>query len=531
MAASAEAAARIGGQNRLAAGADWAPWLAGIAGYLLSLPGHLSFHSFLTGDLGASLASTQLASRHMAGVDFAFPYGPLTLWLQQIAVALAGGRGPWGLAALEGLSTLGFAAAARMAIRRLRLGGIACGLLAIAALDVGRLAWAPVYSLESAAIAWAVVLYACNRPRGALMAGIVGAMLKPSMSVLLCAFWVGAWAANPSGHGRARKFTWLLGLPALVGIGMGALLTAHFGPHAMARLLSPAAGARNYRALGYSFFSRRYNPLLVAGANWKYFLGTPPMAWLLCTLGLGVLLVERVRRKGMGPRETASAACLLGTLAFIGGFYAHTLSFQYYLCLPLLGLALLPWAPRVAPWTLLLVGLSLAGNFTGMRDAATAWRQQRRSASTAGLWARPSEQMEWSALTQRDPPSAPPLFLGLGSPEALFPQYGPVWHGYMVEGEATPRVLADLGLRAAHASCVAIAPGWWPNHAPQAVEAARQRQPVEPGTLFTLYGCAGAAKHGSSNPANRAASSREERWGARAPSERARCAARSRADR
>src|SRR6185437_13826959 len=152
-------------------------------------------------------------------------------------------------------------------------------------------------------------------------------------------------------------------------------------------------------------------------------------------------------------RWWAGVACLLGTLAFIFGFYAHRLSFHYYISLPLIGLAVAPRRRAVAVWA--VAGLTLLGMMTGIRDEVGAWQSEARSAATAGLWATAGQRAQWAAMAGQRP-----LLLGMGSPEALFPALGPVWHGYMVEGQATPAVLAELDRRVAAGGCIAIAPGW-----------------------------------------------------------------------
>jgi len=213
-----------------------------------------------------------------------------------------------------------------------------------------------------------------------------------------------------------------------------------------------------------------------------------------CILLAGVLIwTWPVRER---TRWFAAACCGLGTLAFISAFYSWKESYCYYCTLPLIGLAVLPvhgGGARRALWhwgAAGLAGLALLGTFSQAREAFRLWRDAGPNAATAGLWATPAEAAAWRQFTAENPPSLQPLLLsGSGAPEAIFPQYGPPWHGFLYPGEATPHELAELGERAARTRCLAYAPGL---SLPEALlRPALALRPVATGILFATYGCNG----------------------------------------
>lgn len=116
---------------------------------------------------GSNLSATLLArAGQRPNLDFGFPFGPLTLALQQAAVAVIP-QGPYAMAALTMVGTLLFGWGASWGIRRLRLAWAPALLVWAATLTVsvaGR--WEPVYALEAAALLWALLLFAAAERAG-----------------------------------------------------------------------------------------------------------------------------------------------------------------------------------------------------------------------------------------------------------------------------------------------------------------------------------------------------------------------------
>lgn len=456
----------------------------GVTAVGLSLPARLALRLYFSADAGSNLSATLLArAGQRPNLDFGFPFGPVTLALQEAALALMP-RGPYAMAALTMVGTLAFAAGASWAIRRQRLSWAPALLLWTATATVGVSGlWEPVYALESAALLWAIVLFAAGSTGVALAACVLAALLKPSMGVVLGALLLAAVAGRRAWHELVA--------PLLTAVALTGTLLAVYGVRGFGRLALPLAGARDYSRSHYAFFSRHGNPFLVPGAHAGLYLGTPLGAWGIATLALlAALVLLRPRPFKTESRWWAAAACALGTLAFIAAFYSWQGSYWYYCTLPLAGLAVLPWPARRWLHAALatLAALALLGTLTAVRADLHLWRTARPSVLTAGLWAEPAEAAQWRAFTQAHPPGARPLFLtGSGAPEALFPAYGPAWHGFLYPGEATAAELQSLAARAAAAHCIAYAPGMV---LPEAAQAALRRlRPVRQGTLFDTYGC------------------------------------------
>jgi hypothetical protein len=488
----------------------WARWLplgAAAAGGLLSLPQRMSFLLFLRSDQGATLAATVLANAgRQPNLDFGYPFGPLSLAPQQAFLKLAG-NGPWAMTALTLLATLAFGAGAAWAIDALAL-DLAPALLLSAATLVAAITclWSPVYGLEAAGLLWTVTLLAAGRRAPALAVCAATALTKPSMAVVVGAILTaeGIWRIlrQPRG-GRARAVARWLALPLAWTTALGGALLLWYGPAGFWRLALPLRGAANYKAVHFSFFSRADNPFFIPGMRLGYYLGSPLLAWsgaelaLLAALGL---TWRRVRAEDDdGARWAAAAACGLGTLAFVCGFYSWQVSYANYATLPLIGCAL--WGARADSRRLraglaALAGLAVLGTFSVGRDDVARWRHQRRSPVTAGLWATPAEAGAWKRFAAAHPPGTHPLLLiASGSPEAIFPAYGPPWHAYLYYGEATRREMAALRRRAAKAGCAAV---FTIPDTPEGAVVPELGPAGTPNVLFTPYGCGPGGRAGGS---------------------------------
>ena len=92
------------------------PCLAWLSGMIVSLPAHAGLVPYLLQDPGANLAATIMANQGaIANRDFAFPYGPLTLALQQLSLKLIS-NGPAAMTVLQFAAALAFTLAVRAPI-------------------------------------------------------------------------------------------------------------------------------------------------------------------------------------------------------------------------------------------------------------------------------------------------------------------------------------------------------------------------------------------------------------------------------
>lgn len=482
----------------------WAglPLAAGVGGALLSLPLRADFHNLLAGDASASLAATLLARSGQWG--FSFPYGPLILAVQRLSLWLPGS--PARAFTLLGLfASFALAMVAAGFIWRCRLAPAPSALLtAVVAVTCLTLFWVPIYELEPVVLLLALLCWSGEAPRAALFCCAAGILVKPSMAVVLsacfAAFWLVAMLTPetqvPSAD-RWRRLMTSLRTPALALAGLILVLIVWLGFPEFLTLLSPLPGMLNHQARHYSFFTRWDNPYFLPGMHLvPYYFGTPLAAWALSILALAVLLLTFGAPPRAGSpawmRWTAAWACLAGTLAFIGVFFSWKYLYPEYFFLAPAGVAVFPSSrPRrhvLLCWGLAL--LSFCGIASSVRECLHRWRTEQPSAATAGLWARPADAAAWQRFTMANPPRTQPLLLlDDGSPEVLFPAYGPPWHGYAVAGEATPLELRRLAARIAAAQCVAYQPGT-ALVTPDQVRAIMARQPHgRAGDLFDTYGC------------------------------------------
>lgn len=467
-------------------------WGAALLFAVVSIPGILSLPNFFAIDTGAAYAAT-LMSLHGArpNVDFGYPYGPLTLSLQQLFVWISGRR-PLGFELLLFLVALTAGAIAARAVRRLQL-ALAPALLLALVVGLIALPNAPVYPLEEMALLAVLVTLAEGRRGLALAWCVVAALLKPAMGyvlgavILAEALW--AWGRQPATERRLRS---LLLPPALTAVALSAALIADFGPQAFVGMALPLVGARHYRQMGFSFFHRAGNPFgYPLSGHIHLYLGSGSAAWGVACLALLALLLWR-RPSGDRPRWLAAVFSLVATAIFIAAFYGPLGQFHIYMILPLIGLAMLPWqgrAPGFARWlTVALVAISFAPTLYNIGLLAL---QGRPSAGTAGLWALSEESAEWARFQAANPPATHPLLLIGGSPEALFPAYGPPWHTYLMRGETTPREVDEMLRRAYAAQCIAINIRWQA-YAPPELTAVlyNLHRPVQQGLFFDSFGCA-----------------------------------------
>jgi hypothetical protein len=433
---------------------------------------------FVTMDSGGELAIQDLLSRGFRpAVDFGYPYGLLPLLIGRAWYGLAG-LSPWAfrveVTACMLVSAWGLARFA--AYRRVPAAGQA--LIALAVPDLLFVTNVTlVQVMEQALLIHALAEQARGR-RGAALAWLTACcFVKPSLAYVQGLFVTIAAVAACLKADRpawARSFAPPLVTAAL----LAAILSASFGPLALARTLVPSAGMAIYRASNYGFFhgvGRQFWSLPDAGLRdyFRYEVGF----WLLGTafLACGGLasLVRPLRStpggQGVGD-EGVVVTCAAVHLVFVLFLFGHRTTWVYSLPALVLGLASLTGRGR---WWKMFVWFLAVCLLVNDRSKAVEVLRLRRtdsaSPSTFGLWATPGMRQEWERVRELTRGRRAVLFATCEGGAVLEPGFAPPVGGYLIPGNMIPAEVRRKAEQLAGASVIVSdrPPGWegfslWP---------------------------------------------------------------------
>jgi len=377
---------------------------------LASWPIVLSFDLWVLKDRGNLLNVDYLLERHLVlGVDAYYIYGLLPIWLQHLAVSVAG-RGYWPLLAFDVPYVLltayfwaWFVAQTPQPPRWL----LACVLL------TPILLWANPnfpYVFVQLSLLFCLLFVYERRLEAALCVAVVGCYCVPSLpfvaagvvGIFIVVEWWGRADRNVVSLARA------LAPGAAVFVLLGALLSAVFGFQSVVATLFPMTGAKFYQSNHYGLFTRGSGLDFIApvGAGLRYYLANHAGWWIISSLVLfafvGIALHAGIRRRLSAGATEFIVLC--GALHAVFAFYAYSVPPQHIIYDPVLvagvlgGLAWLSLG-RWRDWLMIgIVGLGALGNWAQVHETWSAWRETRKFPDTAGLYATRDWAPEWTEV-------------------------------------------------------------------------------------------------------------------------------------
>jgi hypothetical protein len=454
---------------------------------------------FVWMDSGGELAMQDLMSRGFRpAVDFGYPYGLLPLLIGRAWYGLAG-LSPWAfrveVTACMLVSAWGMARFA--AYRRVPAAGLALIALAIPdLLFVTNLTLVQV--MEQALLIHALAEQARGR-RGAALAWLTACcFVKPSLAYVQGLFVTLAAVAACLKCDRsawARSFAPPLVTAAL----LTAILSAFFGPLALAKTLVPGTGMAIYRASNYGFFhgvGRQFWALPNAGLRdyFRYEVGF----WLLGTAFLALGGLASLVRSLSSTTEGKSThdgevvvTCTAVHLVFVLFLFGHRITWVYSLPVLILGLALLA---RRGRWQMTFVWILAVFLLVNDRSKAVEVLRLRRteaaSPSTFGLWTTPGMRQEWERVRELTRGQRAVLFAMCEGGAVLEPGFAPPVGGYLIPGNMIPGEARRKAEQLARASVIVSShpPDWegfslWPELA----AALDGCEPVMEGQFVRVY--------------------------------------------
>ncbi len=405
---------------------------------LVNLPLVANWWVFLFCDTGASLAVLDLTRHHdRPNVDNGYIYGLLPLQLSRSWYGILGIT-PFAFLAMWStfnvLIAWGFARFARFS--RATPSGIALLLVSVPIAGIQSM----VHMLEPTLLIHALAEQARGRDRVALTLVTMAAFVKPSMAMVyglvLLIIIVRKIVKAPPGQTRLARLMHEL-LPAtVVGVALLASLTLIYGAPAMIQSIVPLRARGIYQALNFGFFRGGRDFWLPPGGRITYFLGTAAGFWLLGTLILflgaiaGCLRWFRERKTSESEAPMANFQvvnmCAILHAVFIFLFFGSRASYGYYLYLIPMGLAALtPRSRGYSRLLCLLVPIVLLSHYTTFKASVNAYRHERRSPETLGLWATSEQSREWVEVRRFTKGDRAVLLAENDGAALFFPEFAP----------------------------------------------------------------------------------------------------------
>ncbi len=413
------------------------------------IPTRLGFDATAFGDHGLNLNAQFLIDHHYRpGVDFGYPYGPLSLLFGQLSFGLFGSTPSTFFGAIT-LCDVAFALGLARFADRLRLRGPALALIAVSLPFCILFDITFTHALERVFLVWALGAQAGGCRSHALALATAGALVKPSMGFvygfLLLAFIVAElWKKSKlSAYFLAREVQ----SAALTAVSGLAVSIAVYGAPATVRLALPLTGAEAYRAAHNGFFTGSGRAFwYFPGVHPGYYFGTPITFWFVASLGLiagggssafAVFASFKNREDPSHAREL-TLFCALLHVAFITMFFGNNASWTSYPYLLPMGVgAMTLWSNNFGKlvWSLIILGI--AGQKGMINENFHAWRNTAPSTTTAGLWANRDERQEWTQVLELAKGNSSVVLASDGSAELLFPGLTPPVAATLMRGQTT----------------------------------------------------------------------------------------------
>ena len=514
-ASSSRAGSLLG--EALWASARWrsAVWLSLLFGgetlayALLRLPVDLGFDANAFGDRGDFLTIAYLVGHgSRPAIDFGYHWGLVPIMLAQAWFAIFGATPQANEAVMVVFAVLVAVGVARLAAA-LRLGTLGIVFLAIA-LPFAFPTFTLTYALEAALISNALAEQAAGRRATALALATAGCLVNPSMAylygfvLLLGSLWE-LRASDGAGGLSAdwpKKMLRMVTPAAITGAVLIVILSAVYGPLALAKTILPLTGMAAHRNQGSGFFHGAgrdfwYQPHL----GLPFYLFTVAGFWIAATLWLVVAGLQAGGRLLSAPRtRNAFSAvdefvltCAILHMTFVTVFFGSAVSWRYYCYILVMGVAATSIRDLLSARIVSLLALLAAlGHFSHFAALETEWRTTAPSTVTAGMWAPSEEVHEWEQVKRTIDAHRGLLLTAMGCGPMLSDQFEQPFANHFTPGELMPDQLSRLmrHIDSAERIIVVISSGfgnmlvWWP----EIQHALDRHELLWKGKSFAVYG-------------------------------------------
>jgi hypothetical protein len=413
------------------------------------IPTRLGFDGNAFGDYGLNLnAQFQIQHGLRPGVDFGYPYGPLSLLFGQLSFALFG-LTPHASFYATTICDLVFALGLARFAGVLRMRWPALALIAVSVPFCILMDITLAHALDRVLIVWALAAQADGRRSHALALATGAALVKPSMGfvyglLLLIVIVAELWKESRLTASflvrelQSAAATWIVVLAASI------LL---YGAPATFRLSLPVTGVEIYRAANNGFFTGSgrgfwYFP----GVHPGYYFGTAVAFWFAasvvliaggCWSAFAVIANFRNRQEPAPAREL-TLFCALLHVAFIIFFFGNNASWTSYPYLLSMGVgAMTLWSKYSEKLVWLLIILGVAGQKWMIAQNLPLWFNTAPGTTTAGLWANRDERQEWLHVLDLAQSNSSVVLAYDGSAEFLFAKMARPVVVTLVRGETT----------------------------------------------------------------------------------------------
>ena len=417
------------------------------------MPIRLGFDGTAFGDYGLSLNAQFLIQHgYKPGVDFGYPYGPLSLLFGQLWFTLFG-LTPHAFFSAMTICDLVFAVGLAQFSTSMKFRWPALALIAVSVPFSILMDITLAHALERILMVWALAAQADGRRSYALAMTTGAALVKPSVGFvygfLLLVFIVAElWK-------KSKLTAWFLAREVQPAVVTAAVVLAAsialYGASATFRLSLPLTGAELYRAANNGFFTGSgrgfwYFP----GVHPGYYFGTAVAFWFAasivliaggCSSAFAVFASFRNRDEPSPAREL-TLFCALLHIAFITLFFGNNSSWTSYPYLLPMGVgAMTLWSKYSEKTVWVLIVLAVAGQKGMIAQDFRAWFSTVRGTDTAGLWVTPDERQEWTQVRGLAKGNSSVVLVYDGAAQLLFPGMAPPVGVTLVRGETTANEL------------------------------------------------------------------------------------------
>ena len=425
-----------------------------IALNILWTPVNLDFAHFAFCDSGANLSVQYLiAHGYRPGRDFAYPYGLLPILLGRIWFFFFG-LTPIAYQALLIICECIMAFAIARVAAALQFGRAAITIL-LAALWIAIQTSYPAtaHVAEAMLLCLALAEQSAGRRSRALAFACAAIFAKPSMGYFYSFLLVAIAAHQARRAFSLRHFLTNLMPAAATALVLGAILSFIYGFIDLMHTVIPAAGAGNYRAMHYGFFTGIGSDFWrQPGSSWTHYLFDVSGFWLAATVFLGGAAAIAASRLWKDTGSSNSEAtrrseivltCFILHASFVCLFFGNQWSWIYYSYFLVVGVAAASEFGSISRG--FVSALCLLSALAWLRITLAVlhvWSIEDPSPLTAKLWARPNQTAEWHQVLNRVHGRSAIVLDSKGAVELLFPQFNPPVSSALDPGLMPPREIA-----------------------------------------------------------------------------------------